>query len=1105
MQKLSRRRKKSRGVAIKTGGHYSNDLIQSINNRVDAITKQHLAPPIPSLTTDQLLKKLNDRVSSMSTKSNDQLRQLQRIFGGGTNKELNVQEFKNKVAKLGVGLTDKQCSNLFTKIDTDNSGGISVKEFVYGIMPKEMTIEPWYEKRRQQMTKEDGKNRQTRGSIDTSMFRQKVAKNVPARKPKEICQLAYARIVSLSKRPTDQLRRIRRIFALSADDAKNPSGATNGNELTPDGLRRQLAKIEILLKDEEVVPLFSHLDCDNSGTIDMQEFLTGVMPRDITRENVWDKREKDRQNKIKEQKLKARKNIQYAAENFRTDARPELDVPSIKKVLLEKINQLAKKPTDRVRKVSQIFKRGSGNSTSSSDSLIDGVNVATFKSNIEKLGLTLTNEQAQLLFNDIDDDNSGSVSLHEFLNGLLPIDYTGESWHEKSQREKLKIEKSKKDNVVKQGKSGFHSGAQPNMTKDDIINEIRMKMEMFSTKPSDAFRQITRIFGSSGDCTLKTFQNHISKLRIYLTDQQAIDIFNHFDKDNSGSVSIVEFITGVQQHEAKNISMFSKRQLENEHHEENRSVINRDFFRPKPRRNATRSVQELKSIIMTKIEQKSSKPSDQIRQVRRLFAQTRPDDYSAKRTKNGLGPNDMAEALRALGVILNDKEINALFEHFDTDQSGDLSMQELISGCLPKHFTNKPWWEKSRERQNILDKISKENERSLRHENRFTHPELNVDDLIQVIRVKVESHASKASDTVRQMLVRFKQSNELKVEVDTKSFHDQVKHLGVIMTAAQSKGVFEKLDRDQSGTVDIIEFLSGMGNDYSGTTYFETRPSSRIGKSEHHRLGGTKFNRRGAMEGCSMRLREKQEVSKYTSYVPGYEELIVQRAKEKETLVRERLENEKAKFLRDSIQRKIEGIPTPTPPRATDKSNKNDVDEPETTNSMLQQTKLPNVRTSPRQKGNGSPRMLSPRQQQKLKQMLQRSMGDVDDGVRNARFSLRPVHTMLDIKSGKATSFRGKTPQNARTKVPFSSPRSWTQVLRGGDERHVWKDTGDSEMTYETRFQGRSPRSTLNHMGQNSPRPPVAPSTTRERGLMRNSPRVTNFRSPRYRKHRDTR
>jgi len=308
-----------------------------------------------------------------------------------------------------------------------------LREFVTGIMPKEITAEPWYEKRRKQMLTTDNKSKQKRGSIETSMFRQKVSNAVPTRTPKQLCALAYSRIVSLSKRPTDQLRRIRQIFALSADATSNQDQNSNGTDLTPAGLRRQLAKIEVLLKDEEVIPLFNHLDVDGDGGISMQEFLIGVMPKDITRINIWDKREADRVKKANVIKTNNRKNISRAADNMRSDARPELNITEIKTILLDKINQLASKPTDRLRKVSQIFKRGKEDL----NNIKDGVSLTVFKSHIEKLGLTLTEEQAVALFLHFDDDDSGTVSLHEFLSKLLPQDYSKESWHEKSQKIKM--------------------------------------------------------------------------------------------------------------------------------------------------------------------------------------------------------------------------------------------------------------------------------------------------------------------------------------------------------------------------------------------------------------------------------------------------------------------------------------------------------------------------------------------------------------------------------------------------------------------------------------------------------------------------------------------
>ena len=116
---------------------------------------------------------------------------------------------------------------------------------------------------------------------------------------------------------------------------------------------------------------------------------------------------------------------------------------------------------------------------------------------------------------------------------------------------------------------------------------------------------------------------------------------------------------------------------------------------------------------------------------------------------------DLAQAFQSLGIMLNDKEILTFFNYIDTDNSGDCSMQEMLAGCLPKHFTSKPWWEKSRERQNIIDNIKKEHERAMHRENRCTHPTLTTSALMKEIRVKVEQTASKGSDQIRLLFFSF--------------------------------------------------------------------------------------------------------------------------------------------------------------------------------------------------------------------------------------------------------------------------------------------------------------------------------------------------------------
>ena len=398
----------------------------------------------------------------------------------------------------------------------------------------------------------------------------------------------------------------------------------------------------------------------------------------------------------------------------------------------------------------------------------------------------------------------------------------------------------------------------------------------------------------------------------------------------------------------------------------------------------------------------------------------------------------------------------------------------------------------------------------------FTHPKLNTADLINVIREKIESHASKGSDQIRQLLIRFKKpeggrsvGGETKVSVDITRFHQQVKQLGVMMTKEQTNNVFNLLDVDQSGSIDIIEFLSGMSNDYSGTTYFETRPASRNHGGHTNRLGGSKFNRPSQMVGCSMALNDDHPPNKYQDYVPGYKEMHQQRREDRLSYEKDKKENQQAKQLREQMQRRAHTGRSrveeeEVKERGTGDERSDAIPIAPETPIVLPPVIQSGQRKSPRMKS--SPRMISPRQQEKLQQMLRKSMGNGGgcggggSGTKGAMYPLRSVVTKLDIQSGKASA-RGLTPRNVSTKVPMSSPRTWTQILREGDQRNVWKDTSDADQCYQTRFQGKQSL---------VPKPPGAAMESksgngRGRGRRRGGGRMNHSprNAPRYYKHRE--
>ena len=923
------------------------------------------------------------------------------------------------------------------------------------------------------------------------MFRSSGVKRakLPPRSAEVLCDQIYQRIVALSKRPTDQLRRIRRIFALSSEGSADVSTSTNKNALTVSMLQRQLAKIEVLLSEAEARILFEHIDTDKSGQVDVQEFLVAVMPKDFTGTSFWDKREEDRQRAAKARKIRTRENAPRAIEGFRGSAMPNLSISEIKKILCTKVTQLAKKRSDQIRTITQIFKRadqeqqqgerggngiGSGSGATDiaavassnlsprnrrSSFLTREIGVSTFKRQVEKLGLNLTDAQAKGLFLDFDKDNSGTVSLQEFLTGVMPTDYAGASWYDKRRSQQLREEKNRKEAAEKAGKTAFQSGQRPELSMEQCLDMIRAKMDIRSTKPSDSLRQIARIFGAAGDCDLETFMAHILKLGVNLTREQGLAIFTQFDTDKSGTVSLLEFIMGIQRQKgltADSANIFSKQQKAQEEQaaaqkKQNRSPNARAYRSMHSRLSTSRGIDELKKLIATKIEERSSKPSDQIRQVRRLFARNKSDDscqeVGENYVKRGLSVEDFRECLALFGIATTKREATALFKSIDEDHSGDLSMQELIGGCLPKHFTATPWWETSRNRQAVIDNAARERERSLLNQVRPTHPDLSVDDLMQVIRVAVESRASRSSDAIRQMIVRLRKNQDTQqVTVGCKQLKQHVKSFGVILTDKQSRQLFERLDIDRSGGVDIMEFLGGMRNDYSGTTYFERRPRSRSNREcSPRRLGGTQFNRKGQLRGSSMKITAEAGQNPYEKWIPRIPAHLMeeQRIAPQDLIAEQRAEQpNQATTMRANLN-EVAGAQMATGSQAT---------------GLL--PSLPQV-DAPFKFTESSDDVMSSPRQKKLQRLLRKSLGsDVDPSIRK--------------RGGKKS--RGS--RFNRSKKNVSSPRTWTSVLRRG-QHGVWNDTGDRDQVYGRHIPRRPPRNKATLISLLSPRYDAPPNAAK--------------------------
>ena len=1001
--------------------------MEAIEAQVELQKSTKRAPPQPYLSVDEVQKKIQYKIEGLSPRASDQQRRIHNLFGRAS--ELNKHTFKRLVERLGFTLTEDQAKGLFRKIDADNSGGITLTEFLRGVIPKDSSGNSWHDKRRDQEAAQRSKRRE---AADANSFRLAMASS--NRTPKQIATLIAERIVQLTAKPTDQMRKIRRIFAAYG------KGSGKSKELGPKEMQNQLLKIEIVLSEKEAKRFFEYVDEDGSGTVSMNEFFQKCNPSGWE-EQPWYIQAREDQNKA----LKAKKNLfrNNAADyqrNFRSPAQPELSPRQVKQLISDKVKQLSKKSSDQVRKVSRIFKKGL------TDSKKHDLLEPDFREHVAMLGVSMTDAQSKALFKEFDKDGSGDISLIEFLNGILGEDVTEEAWHIKSMRDQQKVAHAKRQ-IVKQGSQYYQAGPVDNLTVEGCINLVREKITAYSSRQSDQTRQILRLFGFGGECGETEFHEKLQKLGITLHDKQLKAIFQKFDLNGNGKISIQEFMRSIFPDEIEQSSFLSARQDLEESQKlstaRRKRKLSRKQFRQRAVQKVQRPVKSLKRLIHDRIVQRSKRPSDQLRKVRNIFA-SHGDGKVSFGQKEEMTIEVLQEQIAVLGVMMNQAETEALFNDIDTDRSGGVSMHEFLRAILPEEFSRKPWWEKSREKDAKMIAARRRKAEKRRKDNSSFIGGLTfsknapISDIVDQIRMRVDCRTSKSSDTVRQLMRRFQKAGVVdpeqkpQIQMGRADFGKQLKLLGVNLTKQQVDDIFTKFDEDKSNTIDLTEFISNIHQDYTGESYFEKRPMSGSTRPKRM-LGATNLRRGSAITGSGVVVTN-----------PNPPSPLLEREKRRAAYL-------KKKQMQTDLRRQREASA-----RAAASRNA-------TPQASVAGEEIPETFQDDGEYGNdtklfSTPKIMSPRRRDLLQKLLIKSLGgpSVDGNPRTEPVKrggrvyrqLRGVETESDrIRKRRKRSRKGKQKGDL---ILRRSPRNWTGVLRSSQK--VWTDASSKPQYYSSKF-----------------------------------------------------
>ena len=175
---------------------------------------------------------------------------------------------------------------------------------------------------------------------------------------------------------------------------------------------------------------------------------------------------------------------------------------------------------------------------------VQGINRAHLKDVLKRrFDLKLTTDEVNALFMRFDTDNSGLLDFNEFINGLLPPDYSAGG---------PPLTKNALSYVAK--KTAFlpdqmcfprHLDGEYRPKLKDIERQIREKIEARTKDPSSQYRLAFQMFGRTNRITRKRFSRRLQRWGIFLKPLELEALFQCYDDDNSGYIEFDELVNSV--------------------------------------------------------------------------------------------------------------------------------------------------------------------------------------------------------------------------------------------------------------------------------------------------------------------------------------------------------------------------------------------------------------------------------------------------------------------------------------------------------------------------------------------------------------------------------
>jgi Ca2+-binding EF-hand superfamily protein len=618
--------------------------------------------------------------------------------------------------------------------------------------------------------------------------------------------------------------------------------------------------------------LFREIDVDGSGTIDKQEFARAMarLGVKLTTEEIatiYERFDADDGRQLKYNDFLKLIGFDASSKSLGDSRQRRGGLDKEIEDLIDKIRSRLTQELGTGRVVGRELKRVFEEIDIDGSNSIDKNELARA---MAKLNCKLTRDEADLIFERFDRDNSGKLDYREYL--------------ELCGRDKSDRDREDRDRDYS---SGGSRSSRLQAEVDKIVDKIQRNMEDELGKDVNKGRELKRVFeqmdtDNSNTVDKKEFARAINKLGVKLTTDEVDAIFERYDADNSRGLEYKEFLTLVGaaaptrgsstggsalQREVDKLIDRIQRQLEddlgkdvNKGRELKRVFENidvdgsgtldkREFLKAMAKLSVKLTTDEVDAIyerydrngrgaldynsflalagLDTSAKSQDSRSSrrglqqemeDLVDNIRRQLDDSLGRDVNKARelkkafeqvdidTTNRVDKRDFQRAMYKLGAKLAADEIDLVFERFEADRSNKLDYREFI-----ELFAD----------NSSRDGRSSQNSRLQRE----------VDDLIDKIQRQLEDELGRDANKGRELKKVFENiDTDGSGTLDKREFAKAMASLRVKLTTDEIDVIYDRYDRNGRGALDYKSFLSLAGLD-SGSAGSSSSSSSSQSRS----------------------------------------------------------------------------------------------------------------------------------------------------------------------------------------------------------------------------------------------------------------------------------